>query len=296
MNQDIDATDGSGKSGYVDLAAGRFHYRRWAPDKDAPSAILVHGNGSTWTTWSRVAPALHATGLDVFALDLRGNGGSVKPPPGSYGLPEVTGDLNDFIDALHLRAPLVVGHCWGAAIALGLATGAFGDRVPPVLSGLVLEELPPDMSTTRDQPVVQDFLRMLHSSRDYVEKWINLVCRDWHPVDRESLLQSAWRTDVDIYLSAISDGTAAGPLLPLLPRLRIPVLVLRGNPKLGGILSAADWQRVRQHLPGHSVAHDLPNIGHEIHRGNQTMFMFLFMEFLRTAVRPDLPKSFMAGR
>jgi pimeloyl-ACP methyl ester carboxylesterase len=274
--------DVSGKSCYVDLAAGRFHYRRWAPDSGAPSAILVHGNGNTWTTWSRVAPALSAAGMEVFALDLRGNGSSVKPGAGSYGLPEVTNDLHDFIDALQISAPSLIGHCWGAAIALGLATGAFTDRVPPVLSSLVLEELPSDMSSTRDQPVVKDFLRMMRGPREYVERWVDLICRNWHPADRESLLENICGADVDIYLSVINDGSSAGPLLPLLTRLKVPALVLRGSPQRGGMLRDGDWQLVQQCLPEHSVAYELANSGHEVHRGDYPAFMCLVEEFLRT--------------
>jgi pimeloyl-ACP methyl ester carboxylesterase len=274
--------DVSGKSCYVDLAAGRFHYRRWASDSDAPSAILVHGNGNSWTTWSRVAPALNAAGMEVFAVDLRGNGSSVKPGIGSYGLPEVTSDLHDFVDALQMDAPTLIGHCWGAAVALGLATGAFTDRVPPVLSGLVLEELPADMSSTRDQPVVKDFLRMMRGPREYVARWVDLICRNWHPADRESLLENICGADVETYLSVISDGSSAGPLLPLLTRLKVPALVLRGSPQRGGMLTDEDWQLVQQCLPEHSVAHELAGSGHEVHRGDYPAFMRLVEDFLRT--------------
>lgn len=261
----------------MELAAGRFHYRRWA--RDAPSAILVHGNGGTWATWSRVAPALSAAGFDVLALDLRGNGASVRTPVGSYGLREAAADLHDFIEALHLRAPVLVGHCWGAAIALALATGALGGRVPPALSGLVLEELPPDMASTRSQPVVQDFLRLMRSPREYAEKWVDLVCRDWHDADRRSLLENVYNADPAVYLSTIDDGEAAGPLLPLLARLEEPALFLRGNPRRGGMLSDADWQLAVKYLPGHAGAHDVAGCGHEIHRGDHETFMRLVTGF-----------------
>ena len=279
--------DVSGKPCYVDLAAGRFHYRKWGAGANALSVVLVHGNGSSWTTWSRVALALSAAGMEVFAVDLRGNGSSVKPPAGSYGLPEVADDLHDFIDALHIYAPSLIGHCWGAAIALALATGAFSDRVPPVLSSLVLEELPSDMSTTGDQSVVQDFLRMMRSPREYVERWVDLICRNWHPIDRENLLGNACGADVDVYLSTINDSAGVGPLLPLLARLKVPALVLRGNPQRGGILNDTDWQLVHQYLPENSVAHELGDSGHEIHRGDHPTFMRLVEEFLRATLQRD---------
>ena len=88
----------AGTSSYVDLTAGRFHYRQWPADADAPSVVLLHGNGDTSTTWSRVAPALSAAGWAVFAPDLRGNGSSVRPPVGCYGLAEVAADVLELID------------------------------------------------------------------------------------------------------------------------------------------------------------------------------------------------------
>ncbi|MGI5489852.1 alpha/beta fold hydrolase [Microtetraspora malaysiensis] len=282
MTQDLGSVADSGTSHYVDLPAGRFHYRRWTPHAPASSAVLVHGNGGTWATWARVGAALGAAGMDVLAVDLRGNGASVRPPAGSYGLREVAGDLDDFLRAVRVHAPLLIGHCWGGAAALALATGAVTDRVPPVLSGLVLEELPPDMAATATQPVVRDFLRMMRSSQEYVAKWVDLVCRDWHPVDRESLLEETREADVQVYFSTIDDGAAAGPLLPLLAQVKVPALVLRGDPRRGGMLSDADWQLAREYLPGHCVAGELPGSGHELHRGDFAGFMRLVRKFLAT--------------
>jgi pimeloyl-ACP methyl ester carboxylesterase len=218
--------------------------------------------------------------VDVFALDLRGNGSSVKPPPGAYGLPETTDDLHDFIDTLQLDAPTLIGHCWGAAVALALASGAFSDRTPPPLSSLVLEELPADLSSTGEQPVVQEFMRLMRSPREYAEKWVDLICRNWHSMDRESLIENALGADLDIYLSTIKDGAGAGPLLPLLARLNVPALVLRGNPQRGGMLNGTDWQLVREYLPAHSTACELADSGHEVHRGDYPAFMRLVEDFL----------------
>jgi N-formylmaleamate deformylase len=273
--------DASGESGYADLPAGRFHYRRWAAGPEAPGVVLVHGNGSSWTTWCRVAPALRAAGLDVYAVDLRGNGASVRPPVGSYGLPQIAGDLHDLVEALPLRAPTLVGHCWGAAAAVGVATGAFGERKPPPLGGLVLEELPSDMASTADQAVVDDYLRMMRSPQEYVRRRVDLICRNWHPDDRESLVENACGADEDVYLSAIKDGAAAGPLHPLLARIAVPTLALRGNPWHGSMLSDEDWRVLRRHLPPGAAAHDFPGAGHEIHRADCTGFIRALLEFLR---------------
>jgi pimeloyl-ACP methyl ester carboxylesterase len=283
MTHDVDPVAVCGRSSQVELAAGRFHYRRWAAPAGAPRAILLHGNGSTWMTWSRVGPALCAAGWETFALDLRGCGSSVRPPVGRYGLAEVAADVHDFMDALEIRDPVLIGHCWGAAVAVCLATGAVTDRVPPGLRGLVLEEFPADMSSPAQQPAVQDYQRMMRSPREYVENWVDLVCRSWHPLDRQSLLEDACGADVDAYLSTIRDGADAGSLLPLLARLEVPALVLRGNPRRGGILNDKDWHLLRQHLPDHCTARELADGGHELHRGDYQTFMRFVSEFLPPA-------------
>jgi len=286
--KEVESVAESGRSWHVELAAGRFHYRRWTANDGAPSVVLLHGNGSTWRTWSRVGPALCAAGWDTVAIDLRGCGSSVRPPIGHYGLAEVAADVHDLIDALQIREPVLIGHCWGAAVAVSLATGAVPERAPPRLNRLVLEEFPLDMSAPAQQPAVQDYLRMLGSPREYVEQWMHLVCRSWHPVDRESLLEDACGADVDAYLSIIRDGTDAGPLLPLLARLEVPTLVLRGNPARGSILNDKDWHLLRQSLPAHAAARESADSGHELHRGDYQEFMRLVDEFL--------PRINVAGR
>jgi pimeloyl-ACP methyl ester carboxylesterase len=54
------------------------------------------------------------------ALDQRGHGRSAKPSSG-YGFDRITADALAVIRAAKLRAPIVVGHSWGANVALELA-------------------------------------------------------------------------------------------------------------------------------------------------------------------------------
>ena len=45
-----------------------------------PAVLLLHGHPRTHATWHRVAPLLAAAGYTVVCPDLRGYGGSTKPP------------------------------------------------------------------------------------------------------------------------------------------------------------------------------------------------------------------------
>ncbi len=60
-------------------------------------------------------------GLAPYALDLRGHGLTDKPD-GEYGFGTFSRDLNAFMDALSLEKPLLVGHSWGAMLALDQAS------------------------------------------------------------------------------------------------------------------------------------------------------------------------------
>ncbi len=81
--------------------------------------LALHGLASNARWWDLVARHLSPPHL-VVAPDLRGHGLSSRPQQG-YGFAEVGEDLVNLIAALQLRGPMVVGHSWGASVALWLA-------------------------------------------------------------------------------------------------------------------------------------------------------------------------------
>jgi pimeloyl-ACP methyl ester carboxylesterase len=68
----------------------------------------------------------------MLAPDQRGHGESDKPEQG-YDFASVTADLRAFLHAQAVERPLLVGHSWGAGVAL-----AFEAQQPGVAAGLVL--------------------------------------------------------------------------------------------------------------------------------------------------------------
>jgi pimeloyl-ACP methyl ester carboxylesterase len=108
----------------------RLHYRTWG-DEGARPMVLLHGLASTLRIWDLVAPHL-AERYFVAAYDQRGHALSDKPPTG-YDLPTMLADMAGFVDALGLDRPVVVGHSWGASLAL-----AYAATYPERCSGLAL--------------------------------------------------------------------------------------------------------------------------------------------------------------
>ncbi len=113
----------------------RFHVRRWSPtlpNVALPPILLIHGLASAARIWDLVAPLLAAQGYSVFALDQRGHGESDKPDSG-YEFASIIADDAALVETLGLVNPVVVGHSWGAAVALEYAATFAGQ-----VSALVL--------------------------------------------------------------------------------------------------------------------------------------------------------------
>jgi len=99
----------------------QLHYRRWSPSPNFPTTlppiVLLHGLASTSHIWNFVAPLLAESGYVVTALDQRGHGESEKPDSG-YDFATILADDQAAIQALKIERPLIVGHSWGAMVAL----------------------------------------------------------------------------------------------------------------------------------------------------------------------------------
>src|SRR5436309_14541483 len=85
----------------------------------APGLLLHHGLASSQRIWDLMLPAL-ARRFRVVTYDARGHGLSAKPTS-AYGFDHLRGDALAVIRAARLRAPVIVGHSWGAMVALDLA-------------------------------------------------------------------------------------------------------------------------------------------------------------------------------
>jgi pimeloyl-ACP methyl ester carboxylesterase len=104
---------------FLTIGGLRLHLRDWGGPDTPPAILLVHGLASNARIWDLLAPLL-ASNFRLVALDQRGHGVSDKPEDG-YDLATIAGDLAGAIGALGWSRPLVVGHSWGANVALQLA-------------------------------------------------------------------------------------------------------------------------------------------------------------------------------
>jgi pimeloyl-ACP methyl ester carboxylesterase len=95
----------------------RFHA---AEAGDGPLVLLLHGFPEFWWTWRHQLAVLPEAGFRAVAVDLRGYGGSDKPPRG-YDLITAAADAAGLVRALGEANAIVIGHGLGGLAAWTLA-------------------------------------------------------------------------------------------------------------------------------------------------------------------------------
>ena len=118
----------------VTLPSGiELFYTRTGEGKK-PALLLAHGFSDQGTCWHQLARKLEVD-YDIIMYDAYGHGKSSRIDPEiSFDLVR---DMHDFIVALKLDKPGIIGHSMGAATA-----AIFAARYPELLSCLVLEDPP----------------------------------------------------------------------------------------------------------------------------------------------------------
>lgn len=101
-------------------------------------ALCLHGFPENRWSWRHQLPLLAASGWHAVAPDLRGYGGSDRPPRREdYAIDHLCADVEAMFDALGAKRRLLVGHDWGAMIAWSVAL-----RGRVKLDGLVVMNVP----------------------------------------------------------------------------------------------------------------------------------------------------------
>jgi pimeloyl-ACP methyl ester carboxylesterase len=111
------------KRGSLQLAARTFGRR-------GPHVVMLHGLASSQHIWDLAIPRLERR-FRVTTFDQRGHGESSKPSTG-YDFASMCADLGAVLRAVKATRPVLVGHSYGANLALDYAV-----RHPGTLSGVV---------------------------------------------------------------------------------------------------------------------------------------------------------------
>jgi pimeloyl-ACP methyl ester carboxylesterase len=209
----------------VEIGGLRITYRRAG---EGPPLVLLHGGfGFDSRSWRRQLDSL-SDEFTVVAWDAPGFGGS-SDPPATFRLPDYADCLAGFIGALGLESPHVLGLSFGAALALELYR-----RHPAVPQTLVLAggyagwagSLPPEVVKQRLEQAVRE-------EQIPPEEWVpNYVPGMVTELAPSQMVEEITALMLDVHpaanLTALR-GMAEADLRDVLPRIRVPTLLLYGE-------------------------------------------------------------------
>ena len=221
---------------FVNLGRRQFHYFIWG--EAGTPIVLLHGTGFHGYVWKPIAQGLSRADR-VLALDQRGHGDSFKPEQ-DYRWEGFADDLQQFLAALKLTGVTAVGHSAGATTIAICAAMHPGPIQRAVLIDPILFPGSPD-SEVGENPLAhrarkrrmvwESRTSMFHSyrAREPFKTWREDVL--WAYIEEGTVT----RPDGHVELKCPGDIEAQvfenAPRLDgfgFLPRLDIPVLVLRG--------------------------------------------------------------------
>ena len=91
---------------------------RCAIEGEGPLVLMVHGFPESWYSWRHQMTPVAEAGFTACAIDVRGYGGSDKPPEvADYAMENMVSDVVGVIDAVRPgEKAILVGHDWGEPI------------------------------------------------------------------------------------------------------------------------------------------------------------------------------------
>jgi pimeloyl-ACP methyl ester carboxylesterase len=103
---------------HVDTEGARVHYARAG---SGPPVLLLPGSGGWKLTFQAMLGVL-AQQYTVYAVDPPGQGSTeILDRASPFGVDAIARCIHDFLDAVNVQRPMIVGHSWGGGFALRLA-------------------------------------------------------------------------------------------------------------------------------------------------------------------------------
>jgi pimeloyl-ACP methyl ester carboxylesterase len=257
---------------FFDTGKVKINYLDYGSSSAEP-LVMLHGGAWCWQEYLSLIPSLSRR-WRVCALDLRGNGRSGWAP-GRYRLEDLTEDTVAFIRQLD-KPVVLVGHSLGGAVALMAAA-----RCPEKVKALIIEDTP---------PTLDNYKRIVETGREMFGVWLELK-RSTHSeqdlalaladrygnfpgVTSQWLLFFArclWQLDPTYFDILVDDfdGFAKGyDYRQILARIKCPVLFIRGDTKLGAMMTDEEIALLQLNFSNVSFVL-IEGVGHLLHMQDQ---------------------------
>lgn len=243
----------------VRIGPTRLSYLEWGAEGRA--LLLLHGITSSARGWWRVAPALAARGYRVYALDMPGHGESDEVD--DYRVEALAELVGAAMRAIGLASATMIGHSWGGATALALASSAGGRGL---VERVALEDPALQMGLPRAAQVLPGFLEGVGDPPERTLPWLRERNPDWYECDflwkAEALVQCRAAAVRAVFVGGEGWNLPAG-----VGAVDVPLLLLAADPRYTVILPEAQAIATRSLRPGLGRMLTIPGTTHNMHRG-----------------------------
>jgi pimeloyl-ACP methyl ester carboxylesterase len=242
-----------------------FHGWTDSADVFGPLVNELSGLGGHWSVVAPDAPAHGGTPLRAGPFVIADH--AVSALAVLDALPRLLGARQ--------RSVIAYGHSMGALTAARVAAAR-----PNLVRGLVLED--PARTTARRNQSSERMLSWMQSLRsgDHASRlaWVRANHPDWPEAELEPWARSKENVDL-AHLERAADW--GEPLSALLSEVHCPVLIIRGEPARGGIVSRTGARRCAAACPGGASVVAL-DAGHSPRREAPAAFYPALVEVLKT--------------
>ena len=256
---------------FVTVEGVRLHY---IEKGEGPPVVLLHGNVVTAEDF-RTSGVLElvARRHRVIAFDRPGFGYSARPHGSAWSARAQANLLRSALDVLDLSRPVVLGHSWGAAVALAMALNHPDDvRGLVLLSGYYYPTLRADvlLSSPPAIPILGDLLRF--SISPLLGKLLQplLLKGMFAPLPVPANFMKGSAPNMSVRPGQIraesQDGVAMIPSAIALrhryQELTLPVVIMAGTKDR--VVDSNQPRRLYAQIP-HSILRLIPDVGHMLH-------------------------------
>ena len=205
-----------------------------------PTIVLIHGNAGSVDDFSYRAIGLLCGDYKVVAIDRPGHGQSDRLPKESGRLESQAALLHDTLSSLGIARPILIGHSWGASLAL-----AYALRYANEVSSMVL--LAPAAYAENEQsgawmhalvkpPVIGDMNlavgRLLFGKRMLKKELHNAFYPQPVPADYLKSAKASWLSQRHLRSYLEDERTLNASLKAISPRyseIHLPVVIVTGD-------------------------------------------------------------------
>lgn len=283
---------------------------------DGRVVLLLHGKNFNASDWQTTIASLTRAGFRCIAPDQIGFGRSSKPAAYQFSFTQLAANTRALLQSLGISRTIVVGHSMG-----GMLAGSYAVAYPDATERLILVN-----------PIgLEDYAALVppRTVDDWYRGELKATPESVREYQRSAYYAGAWKPEYEVHTRLLAGWTRSPdwpvvawdaalttdmiftqPLVPKLPRIRVPTLLIigtRDRTALGRPFAAPEVQRTmgnyeklgkltQERIPGSRLV-EIPGVGHVPQVEAFQAFEKALLEFVGPArqTAPSPPKGERPG-